>query len=320
MLRFKIFFVKILLFLGIIIFVDLLIGQIFSFLLEKQKDGRFYKIQYSLKYTNDDIIIIGSSRAEFNYNPAVFSELLGMSCWNAGRGGQGLVYFLAIEQEILKRFAPKVIIMNIDPRFLEGQLDYDKSSILRPFAKEYPDIFNLLSQKEFNERFKLNSNLYAYNSVMFYFIRPFFVKNKDGKTSDKGWKPRTGVISNSLAAKKNVPNSNQVGNLNQEKINILNKMIDMANKNNCMIVFSISPDYLQREFETATILHIKELSKDLNIRITDFSQDTSLVGKQKYFFDLEHLNANGASKFSESVAEIILKDLAKWKTIVLFQP
>lgn len=297
------FFIRVLIFLTIIIFVDLLIGQLFSFLLEKQKDGRFYKIQFSLKNTTDEIIILGSSRAETNYNPAVFTEHLGMSCWNAGRGGQGLVYILAIEQEILKRFTPKVIIMNIDPRFLEGQIDYDRSSILRPFAKEYPDIFSLLSQKEINEKFKLNSNLYAYNSVLFYFIRPFFVKNKDGKISDKGWKPRTGVIANSLAEIANVSNStNQIGDLNQEKISTLNKIIELAQNKGCQLVFSISPDYSNRVIETSSISYVKKISKELNLQFRDYSQDTSIVSKQIYFYDLEHLNYDGASKFSELLA------------------
>ena len=53
-----------------------MIGASFTYLLDKLDDGRYYKTQYSLDHANEDIIIIGSSRGETNYNPSVFTKFL----------------------------------------------------------------------------------------------------------------------------------------------------------------------------------------------------------------------------------------------------
>lgn len=304
----KNFFVKLSLLLIILVLIDLMAGLIFSFLLNQQKDGRFYKIQYSLKHAAEDIIILGSSRAEFNFNPAIFSEVLGKSCWNAGRGGMGILYSKIVEQEILNRYNPEMIILNIDPIALEGPNDYDLYAILRPFAKESPDIFNTLSKKDSLEKFKLLSNIYSYNSVMFYFLRSFFLDNKDGRNVDKGWKPRLGEISSSLIAHSRHKEKKGL-KLNEEKVDILNASIEMAMQKNCKLVFVIAPDYFHLDEETPTLRYLKNTAKKYSIPVYDYTRDTALIEKQEYFCDVKHLNDIGASKFSEIVAQDILSDL-----------
>lgn len=287
--------------------VDLIIGEVFARFLSIQMDGRYFKTNYILNKSNEDIIIIGSSRAETNYNSSVISKITGMSCWNAGRGGQGLLYFLAVEQEIIKRYSPKYMVFNMDLDALSGPIDYDNMSILRPFAKNHREIFLLLSRRNQIERFKLLSNIYSYNSTLFYFFRPFFVKNKDGKPIDNGWKPRHGMISASMISK--TPRSSGsifYRKLNLEKQIILNKIIDLAKTRNIQIIFIFSPDFFPVEKETATLTYLKGIGLKNKIKVLDLSNETSLLKKQEYFYDSNHLNDSGATYFSEILAKQII--------------
>ena len=302
---------KLLLLATILIVIDTSFGLLFSKLLKKQTDGRFFKIAYILDKSNEDIIIIGSSRAETNYNPSIFAKELGMTCWNAGRGGQGLLYFLSIEKEILKRYSPKLIIVNLDQTALEGSIDYDKSAILRPFTN-HSAIYELMSQKDWTEKYKLLSNIYKYNSLMFYFFRPFFIKNKDGSAEDRGWKPRKGEVPVSIISKINIPLIEVPKNeLNPCKIEMLNEMIELANKKQTKIIISFSPDFFSNRIETNTIAYIKELSKQQEFEYFDFSTDPALVENQKYFCDLYHMNDAGANLLSSLLAFKISESLLK---------
>ncbi len=297
---------------GLLIIIDISWGLLCSSLLYKQNDGRFYKISYSLDKSNEEIIILGSSRAETNYNPAIFEKELGMSCWNAGRGGQGLLYCIALEEEILKRYSPKIILLNMDPNGLEGEIDYDMAAILRPFSRNHTSIYELLSKKNWSEKYKLLSNIYTYNSMMFYFIRPYFIKNKDGNTSDKGWKPRKGEITPPVISKNTNTTDTLISQeLNPKKIILLNQLIENANRTHTKLIISIPPDYLPIQRETATMFYIKNLSINNPISVIDMTIDTSFVRKQKLFRDLNHMNDYGATIFSARLVQIIQQDTFK---------
>ena len=292
--------VKILLLLSILVVIDFAFGQLLGSLLHEQTDGRYFKIEYSLNKCNEDVIIIGSSRAEANYNPSIIENELGLTCWNAGRGGQGLAYFYSIEASVLSRYSPKLIIVNIDQNALEWPIDYDKSAILRPFVKQNPHIKELFSQKDWSEKYKLYSNIYAYNSAIFYFLRPFFIKGKDGKNSDKGWKPLEGQINSSSIVQQHPRGYfDQTNNLNPEKISLLNKMISLAQKKNCELIFVFSPDFYPPLYKTSTNVYFKKLNREKNIKVIDLSADKQITGHPNYYKDIDHLNHIGADIFTK---------------------
>jgi len=302
------FLIKLAFILSILIAIDFILGAIFGNMLKNQTDGRFYKIAYSLDKSKEDIIIIGSSRAETNYNPKLIGKELNMSCWNSGRGGQGIIFFTCIAEEIMKRFSPKIILLNMDPNGLEDPLDYDRLSILRPFAKNHTEIKKYLNRQDSFEKYKLMSNIYSYNSMMFYFLRPYFVKNKDGNSSDMGWKPREGEISETLLSQ-NKPGTNpgQKEYLNMDAIDYLNLIIETAKKKHVNLIISISPNFYPPQKETATISYVKNLCKEKRINLINFTNDTSLVEKKKYFVDLYHLNEVGANVFSKLLSKKLIE-------------
>jgi hypothetical protein len=292
----------------LLIAIDIIVGYTFQFLLNHIKDGRYFKLNYSYYESNEDIIIIGSSRAEMDYNPNQIHKETGLSCWNAGRGGQGLIYFYSLETEILDRYTPKLIILNVDPNMLSGDLEYDKAAILRPFAKKNSLLANLMIEKDLWEKLKLRSYMYSYNSSIFYLVRPLFQKDKDGKKADKGWKPKYGKIPESQLkalewVKKEKPKLENI-ELNPRKIAIFNKMVELAEQKKCNLVFAIPPDF---DFQviTPTLKYVEKMSKNKNIPIFNFRSDHELIDNISNFSDLSHLNYVGANKFSKKLAENI---------------
>ena len=63
-----------------------------------------------LENTNAQVLIFGSSHAHRHYVPEVFEKTLKKTTYNAGAEGQQLLYHLAMQQMIVKRVKPEVII------------------------------------------------------------------------------------------------------------------------------------------------------------------------------------------------------------------
>lgn len=125
---------------------DMLAGLGLDWLRDHSPDGRYYKTKYSLEACNEDVVVIGSSRGEINYVSQIIEDSLGLPCWNASRGGQGTPYFRAIQEGILSRYAPKVVILNIDDNDLETRPNYEHAGVLRPFYHSRPEIRPILDQ------------------------------------------------------------------------------------------------------------------------------------------------------------------------------
>ena len=302
----NIFFYKSIALLIMLFIVDFLVGKASVFILTIQNDGRYYKCQYTLEKSKDEIIIIGSSRAEINYNPAAFSKVLSMSCWNAGSAGQSFIYFYAIENVILNRYSPKLIILNLDQDVFEGAPDFNRMSILRPFAKFHPDLYNILSQKDYFEKYKLHSNIYACNSIMFYLLKPFFFKNKEGKPGDNGWKPRADIVSTQIIYRDSINRISAHRNkFNPKTMLLFNEMLDLAKQKKTEIIVAIAPDYFPLADKSPSIEQIKNICTKKNIAVFDFTSDSALIRKQKYFADPQHLNCKGATVFSNMLANKI---------------
>lgn len=300
---------KLFIFISLLFVTDILVGKVFTYLLTKQIDGRFYKIKYSLDHSFEDIIIIGSSRGETNYNPNVFSKVLSMNCWNASRGGQSIPYFITVGKEILSRYSPKIIILNLETSALEGQIDNERVGILRPFTNLHKHIHAYLSQINRFEKYKLKSNIYINNSVSFYFFRPFFLKNKDGSPGESGWKPQRGKLAPSIIPEnRGYRNANSKQALNPDKVLMFNGLVELAHEKKSKIIVVFSPEF-PIVSETATMEYIKLFSKVKNYYTFDFSRNTTFTGKLNYFFDEQHMNDDGANVFSYMIANEIQKYL-----------
>lgn len=296
---------KICVVLAILALCDRLAGLVLDWLRDHSPDGRYYKTSYSLKNCKEDLIIIGSSRGEQNYIPKIFEDSLGLGCWNASRGGQGLPYFRAIEEGILDRYTPKVVILNVDENDLVAPPDYEIAGVLRPYYHSCPSIRPVLNKASSFEWLLMQSRLYEYNSSFYYLLRPYFIEGLDGKTSDKGWKPNSGKLHVEFAKKLEIANEIDKDSLNKESVALIETFIKKIRQKGCQLIFVVSPNYGRSSDSSHTIQYLREKSRKEDIPLFVYSSDTAFITKPDYFADPDHLNVEGAQLFTKDLVHKI---------------
>jgi len=283
----------ILLFIAFVI-IDYIIGLGLNIILNNSPDGRYFKALYSLEKSNEDIVIFGASCAETNIVPYVFEDSLKMTCWNSGRGGQLLPFFICIEQGMLNRYVPKIAVIDMGVEDLETDLSefYEKAGFLSPFYRKHKEIRPILNKISFFERYFMYSMLYAYNSSYYYLLRPYLFRGLDGKRGDKGWKPRTGQMP------KIIPNPvivNTSKKLNNETVSAFNEFVTGLSAKGCKVFVVIHPVFNEITTNTSTIENIKKMK---NVDLLDFDDNKLIAENSLFFRDPGHLNIQGAIKFT----------------------
>lgn len=296
---------KICLLLAILALCDRLAGLVLDWLRDHSPDGRYYKTSYSLKNCKEELIIIGSSRGEQNYVPKIFEDSLGLGCWNASRGGQGLPYFRAIEEGIFDRYTPKLVILNVDENDLVTAPDYEIAGVLRPYYHSCPPIRPVLNKASNVEWLLMQSRLYEYNSSFYYLLRPYLIKGLDGKTSDKGWKPNLGTLSVERTKKLEIVNEIDKDSLNKESVALMETFVKKIRQRGCQLIFVVSPNFGRSSDSSHTIQYLREKSRKENIPLFVYSSDTAFITKPYYFGDPDHLNVEGAGLFTKDLVNKI---------------
>ncbi len=293
----KKFLLKILLFVAVLALIDILSGYCFPVLRSWAKSGQTYKIEYISNVCTDDIIILGSSRADHHYVPSVFEEDLNHTCYNAGEMGCGIIPAYARYKMISKRHKPKLVIYEVTPGY-DYLEDNDYSAYvgtLRQYLndKDIKEVYLDFSDKL--ERIRIVSNLYRNNSKL--------VKNlKDAILSTpsyKGYEPLYGTLPSNYSSKRSKTGYELLG-VDTLKYNYLTRLVEDTKKDGVPLVFAISPIYgngqLPSEYH-----YIIDLCEEHNIPIINNSY-CSGISEASYFQDSEHLNHEGATLYSHYVA------------------
>lgn len=299
-------FTRIIILIAIIGLLDMALGFIFGKIVELSPDGRYYKAKYSLEECNEELVIFGNSRAETNYAPFVFEDSLNLSCWNTGRGGQTLPFWIAIKNGLIKRYNPKMVIVNVESDFLTFDLEqaYERAGFLRPFYNDHPEIRPIINNISLFEKYLMISKTYAYNSSFYYLLRPFLIKGLDGNRSDKGWKTKYGKISPTNDLKIEYVNRNHK-EINDHTLSVFKRFISSLIDHGCKIYVVISPIYANHIESTSSIEYLRSMD---NLTVINMANNINLYTNPNFFKDPGHLNVDGAKEFSKKLSHKLLKN------------
>ena len=196
----KKFLTNIAIFFAIVAVVDFSLGKVLHYL-QSTAGGRTGAEYYACKKSNEDVIIMGSSRASHHYVPELFSEQLGLSCFNAGQDGNGIILQYGRWKMISERYTPKLLIYDISIGFdmaLNDNMTYVDR--LKPFCNDGV-VRSYVASLFPMERIKTVSNLYDYN---FKFIEMFFDCIRKGDYTKKaGYIPLYGHIRSEIVNNEN---------------------------------------------------------------------------------------------------------------------
>lgn len=261
------------------------------------KGGYVGHHNYILHQSNEDILIFGSSRAIHHYNPKIIEDTLGLSCYNCGQDGNGIVLFYGWWQLMKNRHCPRMIIYDVNPNFdlLVGE---DNSKYLGWLRSEYEndDVKMIFEDIAPTDQYKMLSMMYRYNSKFLQniidYVHPIF------QISSNGYLPMKGKM-DKMKLKEKKDGTDYI--FDELKLSYLESFINEAKESGVKIVFVASPVWYgksDKQFEP-----LMELCKKHDIPFYNYSNDTNFVRHDAMFKDGTHLNAYGADEFSTIIAK-----------------
>lgn len=302
-----IFLLRSALFLIIVFLLDFFIGSVVKKLYYSQQSGSLYRTTFALDSTNADILIFGASRANHHYFPVYFEKTFHLSCYNTGRDGNAIFYHYASLQAVLKRYIPKIVILDVSHKeFKFQQESYDRLSSLLPYYDSHPEIRTLVNLRGPYERYKLLSKIYPYNSLLFQIAigNTLYNRRRENQEDINGYIP----LSNICTGKPIVDSANNLYDLDKVKIRYFESFIDDCKKNNIKLFVFFSPYYIKYKYEDPSLVIAKSIAQKNNLTYYDFSKDSVFFKSLQFFADESHLNDKGAKFYTSKVIEVMKKN------------
>ncbi|MDB5277769.1 MAG: esterase, hydrolase-type domain [Ferruginibacter sp.] len=286
---------------------DFFVGGIFHYFYFKQSSGWEYRTKYSIEDTRADVLIFGASRAQQQYNPDYIEKKTGLTCYNTGRDGEPVFYYYGVLQGVLKRYTPKIIILDVENNvFRESQDSYDRLSILLPYYTTHPEMRPVIELRSPFEKLKLQSRVYPFNSMLFKIAIGNTDFNKKRFEDIKGYVPLTGALDEPI---RTVDLSKNKYAVDTNKINCYKSFINDCLKANIKLYLVCSPYFFRAVGEDTSMQIAKEIAKERKVDFIDFSKDKLFLSNSKFFDDTIHVNVSGSEIFSNKVADTLLSKI-----------
>ncbi len=286
--------------LALLFVLDFGIGHVLRYFYFKQESGLQYRTTYSLNDTKADLLVFGSSRANHHYYPKAFEEGLNTSYYNVGRDGSYIFYHYAILQGVLKRYRPRIVILDfMRKEFMKEHGSYDWLSSLLPYYKSHPEIRSVIQLRGPFEKIKLMSQIYPYNSSLLTIAIGNTEMNKVRNQDENGYVPLYGEWNEPLTT-----DSKTTYELDTVKVKYYEMFIKDCLRSGVKLIVVCSPDYVKELHDDASVKAGMEIAARYRVPFLNFLDDSEFSDR-RLFADKDHLNNNGAIKFSG----ILVKDL-----------
>ena len=292
-------------FLAIFFVIDRLAGMALNYVSTHPRGGMTAHRNYITDHTNEDILVFGSSKARYGYNPQIVTDSTGLTCFNCGEDGSGIILFYAWWKIISHRYHPKVLIYDVHPQYdtLEGD-NYECLWRLRRFYGR-DDIRPLFDSVEPREKWKMLSMMYRYNST-FTELAADFIHPVNSSTPN-GYVPRTGRINPNRPMEK--PWYDGVAlTFDSLRLACLEKLANEMGPTH--LVFVSTPVYFGMNPDTYN--PIRELCTKHDLLFLDYVNDPDFLMKPDFFNDRNHLSSTGADAFTRRLIKDLRPTLAQW--------
>ncbi len=276
--------------------LDFGLGNVLRHYYFTQQSGLQYRTTYSLNSTTAQVLVFGSSRANHHYYPQEFETQLHQTYYNVGRDGSFIHYHYAVLQAVLKRYTPKVIILDITRNTFEYEPShYDRLSSLLPYYQSHPELRDIIALKSEYEQLKLQSNIYPYNSSLFTIAVGNTNFNKKRKEDIKGYVPLT----KQWAAPLSIDTATTPYAMDSIKIKLYKAFITNCTTANVKLYVVCSPYFVQYNTPDCSITLAQQIAQQHNVPFFNYANDTTFTHHNNLFADPTHLNNDGAIIFSK---------------------
>lgn len=294
----KRFVLKGILFLFLLVCMDLSGGYIFDFLRETalKKNPSKMTMEYAMESVDQEVIVVGSSRAQRHYVPDILQDSMGMTVYNIGKGGFYFLYQCCVVHEILNRTNPKIIIWDMEPTLLSKPRPSEISNLsyLGPYYDSSAYYRAIMEEMCPSEKYKMQSRLYRYNShSLHYFSKSLAVKKNIKSVSGYIPLPVEGYEYPSLQELQ------EADSMWTETEKRFVGIIRQCQQNNVRLIASFSPKYVKSNYrETQVYRRLCSLLETHRVSLIDCYNESDFLNDPTLFKDRVHLNDRGARLFT----------------------
>jgi len=289
---------KLALFSVLMVVADILCGFAFYHLRGHAKGGSTANCEYIANKSIDDIVILGSSRATHHYIPQIIEDSLGVTCYNCGEEGNGIVLAYGRYKQLISRYKPKLIIYEVTPSY--DYLDVEPNNrylrYLRPYydqegVSELIDDFGgeLISIKMLSRMYQNTSRLL-----------PNIIDNIIYRDNRKGFSPLYGTfkpLANQTEIEENHP-------IDQKKLNYLEQLIIETQAEHVPLWFIVSPCY-EDNSDISVYQPATSLCEKYNVPFLLFKDLEGIFDNPAFFQDRVHMNIDGAERYTSFICSLI---------------
>lgn len=274
----------------IVFFLDYGIGRFLKKSYFAQTNGYDFRTTYVVDQVRSDFLILGSSRAVHHYNTSIMQDSLKVSAYNGGRDGTSIFYYYAMLKAVLKRYQPKLVVLDITPQELEeNKTAYEKLNLLLPYYEDHPEVRSVCQLRSPYEHLKLLSGIYPQNSNLLSAITVWSgYKTRKKETEIKGFLPMNGELYEARG-------KGLCAGIDPQKVNYLKQFIISCKKANIKLAVVISPIYLEYPRGCESMQLTEMICKDQNIPFYNYSAHHN---SPKLYADQMHMNSAGAKCFT----------------------
>ena len=287
---------KLALLLAIVVICDFLIGKSLDHVVSTITTGGQGRDNYICNKSQEDIMIFGSSKAVHHYNSSIIEDSLGMTCYNCGEDGNGILLGYGRLTMVKERHQPKIIIYDVVPKF--DLLENDNHQYLAWLKPHYnrSGIAEIFHDTDKLERFKMHCSCYRHNSKFFQNLVVYFTHLSTDE-GIKGFRPLLGKL-NTMKLKERTYKDQF--DYDPVKKKYLDRFI--AQTTGSQLYFVVSPIWYETpSTHVSANQPLKEICQHNNIPFIDFTNDPKYVHNNDLFKDGTHLNSKGADEFTQDL-------------------
>ena len=276
---------------------------------------------------NANIAIYGSSRAWVHYDPQIIEEITGRSAYNFGEDGSNIMLQYVRHKQYLKHnIKPKKVILSVDMWTIRENVNTYPTQRFYPYMLFKNDVLNLLKKENIE-----------FNTALFYTPMLRFVKskhsmqhlfkslndstvialgkypvqlNKYGNVRNKGYRGMELTFNEDDYARQSKELKDYAVKVDPALVTVFGNFLLELRMQDIEVVMIYPPELKPGQSivknRNQIIRIFDSIAKVNQIPFIDYF-DSLISYDKKLFYNVQHLNLEGAEKISNSVANFILK-------------
>ncbi|SFT12352.1 hypothetical protein SAMN04487890_111160 [Mucilaginibacter polytrichastri] len=302
----------------VLFITDRALGLVFAHLTKTQKAGKYTASNIAFTKANEDVIVFGPSTGRNNYDVPLISQALKLPVRSVAEPAMCPIFHDVQLHFILKRYIPKLIVIDIRSQELIGK-GFEQAALISQVLPYYSNAakenFKILDGLDDFKSAVLKariSSVYKYNSQLLYLLQANYAPGGDDEKilKLKGYEPLLAKPEDRLL--KMEFSDYGFGNTKPDQL-IYDSFYDFVNtaqKKGVKVVVVIPPKFYKTNDQEIVNNFKKQVQKRYGSILYDFSIDTTFANHPELFANRLHLNNIGADVFTRKMVTII-KDKLK---------